>query len=218
MNIRSLCFARVSRDRGEPWLWWEFVDKLGADCGMKDKVYTPECAQKVRAVWAVMGAFCPPSPVYLVETLVKRSGGCGLSSPHVSAFNRAASQPAPAPTLPQVFDAVAAGSAAVGSKEGRKAWSSCIDVGSPDSRDPIPMLDDELKAQTGAEGEGTVAILPTVRINKRQYRGTLDAGSVQRALCAAFPTGSEPPVCTETWVSEDECAEGGDGWRACSSG
>lgn len=48
MNIRSLCFARVSRDRNEPWLWWEFVDRLGEDCRMKDKLYTAECAQKVR--------------------------------------------------------------------------------------------------------------------------------------------------------------------------
>jgi hypothetical protein len=80
------------------------------------------------------------------------------------------------------------------------------------------MLDEELAAQTGDGGESTVAILPTVRINKKQYRGNLGAGSVLRALCAAFPTGSEPAVCTETWVSEDECAEGGDGWRACSSG
>lgn len=47
MNIRSLCFARVARERGEPWLWWEFVDRLGDDCRMKDTLYTPECAQKV---------------------------------------------------------------------------------------------------------------------------------------------------------------------------
>jgi hypothetical protein len=49
MNVRSLCFARVARERGEPWLWWEFVDKLGAECRMKDKLFTQECAQKVRA-------------------------------------------------------------------------------------------------------------------------------------------------------------------------
>lgn len=49
MNLRSLCFARVARDRGEPWLWWEWVDKLGDECRMRDKLYTPECAQKVRS-------------------------------------------------------------------------------------------------------------------------------------------------------------------------
>lgn len=118
---------------------------------------------------------------------------------------------------PQVFDAVAGET--VGAPEGRDAWSKCIDVGSKDAKGPIPMLDDELKGQTGGEGgESTVAILPTVRINKKQYRGNLDAGSVLRALCAAFPSGAEPAVCTETWVSEDECAEGGDGWRECNSG
>lgn len=56
------------------------------------------------------------------------------------------------------------------------------------------------------------------RISGKQYRGNLEAGSVLRALCAAFPAGSEPAVCVEAWVSEDECVEGGDGWRACNSG
>jgi hypothetical protein len=47
MNIRSLCFARVARERGEPWLWWDFVDRLGRDCPIRDKKYTAECAQQV---------------------------------------------------------------------------------------------------------------------------------------------------------------------------
>jgi hypothetical protein len=76
------------------------------------------------------------------------------------------------------------------------------------------MLEEELLGQAG-DGEGAVAILPTVRVNRKQYRGTLEAGSVLRAVCAAFPAGGEPPVCNQKWVSEDECAEGGDGWRAC---
>jgi hypothetical protein len=49
MNVRSLCFARVARDQGEPWLWWEYADKMGETCKMSDKSYNPECSEKVRA-------------------------------------------------------------------------------------------------------------------------------------------------------------------------
>lgn len=162
MNLRSLCFARAARDRGEPWLWWEFADRLGEDCGMREQKYTEACAQKA-------------------------------------------------------FDAVAG--ANVGGPEGRAAWQACLDIGADGADAPIPLLDAELKAQTGDEsGRGTVAILPTVRIQGRQYRGSLEAGSVLRAVCAAFPGGQEPGVCREPWVSEDECIEGGEGWRDCNSG
>lgn len=123
-----------------------------------------------------------------------------------------------------MFDAVAG--ANVGGPEGRAEWAACsseADLPSSAPRPPasaptarIPLLDDELAAQTGDDsGRSTVAILPTIRVLGRQYRGGLSAGSVLRALCAAFPPGGEPRVCTEAWVSEDECAEGGDGWRAC---
>jgi hypothetical protein len=83
----------------------------------------------------------------------------------------------------------------------------------------VPLLEAELKAQTGDDsGRSTVAILPTVRIQGRQYRGSLEAGSVLRAVCAAFPAGQDPAVCREPWVSEDECVEGGEGWRDCNTG
>jgi hypothetical protein len=63
-----------------------------------------------------------------------------------------------------------------------------------------------------------IAILPTVRINHKQYRGALESASVLRALCASFPAGHEPSVCNEDWVSENECEEGSTGWQACNSG
>lgn len=47
MNIRSLCFARVARDVGESWLWWEYADKMANTCKMADKKYNPECAEQV---------------------------------------------------------------------------------------------------------------------------------------------------------------------------
>lgn len=49
MNVRSLCFARVARDQGEPWLWWEYADKMGESCKMSNKSYTPECSEQVRS-------------------------------------------------------------------------------------------------------------------------------------------------------------------------
>lgn len=76
----------------------------------------------------------------------------------------------------------------VGSKlagdSGIKAWKDCLDFGKLDGSDPIKMLDEELAAQTGEDAESTIAIMPTVRVNKRQYRGALEAASVLRAICA----------------------------------
>lgn len=116
----------------------------------------------------------------------------------------------------QVFKAVA--ELEVASESGHKAWHDCMDVGKLDGTDPIPLLDTELAVQTGNDTESTVAILPTVRVNQKQYRGTLDAPSVIRALCAAFPLGQEPSLCNEGWVSDNECAIGGAGWKACNEG
>lgn len=56
-----------------------------------------------------------------------------------------------------------------------------------------------------------------IRINGKQYRGSLQQYPVLRALCAGFPAGQEPPECNSAAVSEDECAPGGVGERACMS-
>lgn len=47
MNVRSLCVSRVARDVGEPWLWWEYVDKMGEECKMKDRKFDTDCSEKV---------------------------------------------------------------------------------------------------------------------------------------------------------------------------
>jgi hypothetical protein len=127
----------------------------------------------------------------------------------------------------EVFRATVA-SAVSGGKEEAEAlvreWQACSDVPDPSAKGkPHPLLDAELKAQVGDGGEGsssssaptTVAILPTVRINGKQYRGALEPGPVLRAICAGFPSGAEPGVCNERWVSDDECAPGGAGDLAC---
>lgn len=95
----------------------------------------------------------------------------------------------------QVFKEVAANTKLAGDS-GMKAWKDCLDFGNLDGSDPIKMLDDELAAQTGEDAETTIAIMPTVRVNKRQYRGALEAPSVLRAICAG-----RAPSCTT--ASED---------------
>lgn len=53
-----------------------------------------------------------------------------------------------------------------------------------------------------------MSILPTVRINGKQYRGALRWDKVLRGLCSGFPKDNEPPVCNDPNVTPDECAEG----------
>lgn len=137
----------------------------------------------------------------------------------------------------------------------------CVRAGSTRS----VLLDQELTAQFGRNGEAAISILPTIRINHVQYRGSLDkdgglglvfilnfastrdhvvpihsrcelwyvqispsrlparpcaprTAGVTRAVCASFPHGAEPDVCTEGWVSEKECDAGDEGYKQCRVG
>ncbi|KAG2487035.1 hypothetical protein HYH03_014281 [Edaphochlamys debaryana] len=112
---------------------------------------------------------------------------------------------------------------------GRAAWDACASFNETDAlaraaTDPkalqIPVLEEELASQRGNDSAGiaAVSILPTVRINGKQYRGSLDVGSVMRGICAGFPDGGEPPICNQAWISDDECLPGGVGYLACMSG
>lgn len=178
MNLRSLCFSRVARARNSSWLWWDFVDRLGDECRMADKKFTPECAQGV--------------------------------------FDAVVSSSSSSSSAPDKGD-----KGAMAGPDARREWLECSDVGGAGEAAPLDVLEQELKSQTGGGGgaaASAVAILPTVRVNGKQYRGSFEAGGVLRALCAAFPAGAEPAVCNEAWVSEDECEEGGEGWRACNNG
>lgn len=110
------------------------------------------------------------------------------------------------------------GGPGLANNQGWQLFNDCLRLDHLEDTSPIPMLDSELAAQSGTGNEGGVAILPTIRINAAQYRGSLDVQSLTRALCSAFPLGQEPTVCTEETVSENECKVGGEGWLQCNNG
>ncbi|KAJ9506219.1 hypothetical protein QJQ45_000514 [Haematococcus lacustris] len=116
----------------------------------------------------------------------------------------------------------AAGGPLLAQGHGQAEWDACVaSVLSPPSGSNttrLPLLEAELNAQQGSGDEPDVSALPTMRVNGRQYRGTLEATSVVRALCSAFPRGQEPAVCNEASVSEDECLPGGPGYAQCRVG
>ena len=71
-------------------------------------------------------------------------------------------------------------------------------VGDPTADRPIAVLDAEQQAQVGddATGRGDVTILPTVVINNAQYRGSLTANNLLRAICAGFEEHAMPDICS----------------------
>ncbi|EFJ42092.1 hypothetical protein VOLCADRAFT_119519 [Volvox carteri f. nagariensis] len=114
----------------------------------------------------------------------------------------------------EVYDAVEAAYQAAS----KTKWEACS-TNFTETDGIIPILEEELMAQFGNNTTPPikpVVIEPTIRINGAQYRGSLKAGAVLRALCAAFPTGHEPDICNENWVSDDECAGPyGEGFIKC---
>ncbi|GLI71486.1 hypothetical protein VaNZ11_016698 [Volvox africanus] len=103
----------------------------------------------------------------------------------------------------------------------RTEWDQCA-TGVNETAPTIEILEDDLISQLGNATSPPLApvlILPTIRINGGQYRGSLEASPVLRALCAAFPDGHEPAVCNEIWVSDDECqGPHGEGYIKCNVG
>ncbi len=49
-----------------------------------------------------------------------------------------------------------------------------------------------------------VFILPTIRINKAQYRGKLAVTEVLRAICAGFVEGNRPSACNRVRGAHSE--------------
>eukprot|EP00198_Chlamydomonas_reinhardtii_P011849 XP_001701186.1 vacuolar sorting receptor [Chlamydomonas reinhardtii] len=105
-----------------------------------------------------------------------------------------------------VFESLGGADLAPG-QTGRAVWDACAGF-------------NESAALAAAATNPAALKIPVleVRINGRQYRGSLDVGGVMRAICSGFPAGQEPAVCNQGWVSEDECAPGGVGYLACMSG
>ena len=59
---------------------------------------------------------------------------------------------------------------------------------------PICMQADYVLQGNDQWGNGKILLLPTVIVNKHQYRGRLDVPSILRALCAGFSETTEPEV------------------------
>lgn len=88
-------------------------------------------------------------------------------------------------------------------------------IGSVDEDTPHSVMDAQLAAQAGDDAEGEVFILPTLRINKVQYRGRLAVADVLRAICAGFAEGNRPAACDR--VVDDACIMGGKGYEECAA-
>ena len=102
---------------------------------------------------------------------------------------------------------------------GGTSWSSLSAlrqcVGNVKKDEENGMLEAEMARQRGGDGDGEVFILPTIRINRRQYRGKLAYDDVLRAICAGFTAGAQPPVCLA--AAGDACRPGSPGAAACAA-
>eukprot|EP00270_Netrium_digitus_P006016 TRINITY_DN1813_c0_g1_i3.p1 TRINITY_DN1813_c0_g1~~TRINITY_DN1813_c0_g1_i3.p1 ORF type:complete len:606 (+),score=130.28 TRINITY_DN1813_c0_g1_i3:60-1820(+) len=46
-NLRQLCAFRVAKEKGQPWLWWNYVTDFRLRCKMSLKNYNQDCAESV---------------------------------------------------------------------------------------------------------------------------------------------------------------------------
>ncbi|XP_009372030.2 vacuolar-sorting receptor 1 [Pyrus x bretschneideri] len=80
-------------------------------------------------------------------------------------------------------------------------------IGDPEADEENAVLKAEQDAQIGKGYRGDVTILPTLVINRRQYRGKLDKGAVLKAICSGFQETTEPAVCLSEDVQTNQCLE-----------
>lgn len=78
-------------------------------------------------------------------------------------------------------------------------------MGDPEADVENPVLKTQQEAQVGDGSRGDVTILPTLVINKVQYRGKLDRTAVLKALCAGFKETTEPRLCLSEDIETNEC-------------
>nr|CAB3500902.1 unnamed protein product [Digitaria exilis] len=84
-------------------------------------------------------------------------------------------------------------------------------VGDPDANEENEILKAEQDAQIGHGKRGDVTILPTLVINNRQYRGTLDKVAVLKAICSGFEETTEPAICLSEDIQTNECLDSNGG-------
>ena len=100
---------------------------------------------------------------------------------------------------------------------GLQGLKQCI--GDPTQSIDNMMLEHEKDSQIGDGSVSEVSILPTVRVNGGQYRGSLEKMHVLRAICSSFPLNEEPEVCNDYDKTNavDECEEGAEGFMECAA-
>ncbi|CAL8466083.1 g5619 [Coccomyxa elongata] len=82
--------------------------------------------------------------------------------------------------------------------------STCMSDSSADTTHTL--LEADYQEQGNDQwGNGKILLLPTIIVNKHQYRGRLDVSPVLRALCAGFSETTEPQVCLAGSLQEDDC-------------
>lgn len=92
---------------------------------------------------------------------------------------------------------------------------------SPPSRyvdvdEPHPLLERQLAEQLDKRetGRGVVSLLPTVVINRNQYRGRIQDNTILSTLCSGFSENDEPAACMNEKFEVNECRDGTDScWR-----
>ncbi|XP_017217015.1 vacuolar-sorting receptor 1 isoform X2 [Daucus carota subsp. sativus] len=68
-------------------------------------------------------------------------------------------------------------------------------IGDPTADMDNPILKAEQAAQTGNGSRGSITSVPTLVINNKQYRGTLDKGAVLGTICSYFNESRKQSAC-----------------------
>jgi hypothetical protein len=95
------------------------------------------------------------------------------------------------------------------------ALTAC--VGSPDADAPNALLDVEQAGMRSDGRRGDISLFPTLIANGVQFRGDLSNATVMAFLCAGYPAGAAPALCTARGVVTAPCAAGGYGAAACAA-
>ena len=94
-------------------------------------------------------------------------------------------------------------------------------VGDPTRDAPNDLLEGEKRAMLSNGRRGDVSLFPTLIANGVQFRGDLDNVTVMQFLCAAYPAGGAPAVCSSRGMAPSSaggaCAPGGFGAQACAA-